>query len=308
MSGAGGFIGGAVVRALARRGDDVIAHVGPPGCGLAAPREALASLELDIVDAGDLTPLLHACDAVVHLAGPAAVAPSFTDPDGYMRAHALGTAALVGAAKNAAVRRFVLVSSAEVYGRAESERVREDAPPQPRSPYAAAKLAAEAVVGAAARAGGPTAVVLRPFSVYGPGQRASSLLAAIVSQVLRGDIVELRDLAPVRDHVHVDDVARAVMLACGADVEELDTFNVGTGTGTSVGGLVAAALDAFHRSGTVRELGAQRGAAEIFRLVADPSHAADALGWQAEIALRDGLASASAPAQASAPAPAPTST
>lgn len=302
VSGAGGFIGSAVVRALAGRGDDVIAHVGPPGCGLHAPLEALASVELDIADAGDLAPLLHGCDVVVHLAGPAAVTPSFADPDGYLRAHALGTAALVGAAKTAGVRRFVHVSSAEVYGRAADERVREDALPQPRSPYAAAKLAAEAVVGVAARTGGPSAVVLRPFSVYGPGQRASSLLALIVSQALRGTVVELRDLAPVRDYVHIDDVSRAVVRACDAHVDEIETVNAGTGTGTSAAALVAAVFDAFGRSGTMRELGAQRGAAEIFRLVADPSHAEAVLGWRAEIALRDGIATLPQPAPAPAPA------
>jgi nucleoside-diphosphate-sugar epimerase len=290
VSGAGGFIGSAVVRALAARGDDVIAHVGPPGCGLHAPPEALASLELDIVDAGDLAPLLRNCDAVVHLAGPAAVVPSFADAEGYLRAHALGTAALAGAAKTAGVRRFVHVSSAEIYGRADAERVREDAPARPRSPYAVAKLAAEAAVGAAARTGGPSAVVLRPFSVYGPGQRASSLLATIVSHVLAGDVVELRDLAPVRDYVHVHDVARAAVLACDAVVDEVETVNVGTGVGTSVAALVGTVFDALGRSGGVRELGAQRGAAEIFRLVADPSHADAVLGWRAAISLREGIA------------------
>lgn len=144
--------------------------------------------------------------------------------------------------------------------------------------------------------------MLRPFSVYGPGQRASSLLALIVSQVLRGAVVELRDLAPVRDYVHVDDVARAVVLACDAHVDEIETVNAGTGVGTSVAALVAAVFDAFGRSGTIRELGAQRGAAEIFRLVADPSHAQATLGWRAEIALHDGIAALPQPA---APAPSP---
>lgn len=290
MTGAGGFIGGAVVRALAARGDDVVAHVGPPGCGLQAPPEAVASLELDVGNAGELAPLLRGCDAVVHLAGPAAVAPSFADPDGYLRAHALGTAALVRAAAAASVRRFVYVSSAETYGRADAERVREDAPLRPRSPYAAAKVAAEAAVGVAARTGGPSAVVLRPFSVYGPGQRAASLLALIVERATNGDVVEVRDLAPVRDYVHVDDVARAAVLACDATVDEIAFANVGTGTGTSVAELAAAVLAALGLDKPVRELGAERGAAEIFRLVADPARARDVLGWSARIALRDGIA------------------
>jgi nucleoside-diphosphate-sugar epimerase len=290
VSGAGGFIGRAVVRALAARGDDVIAHVGPPGCGLVAPPEAFASISLDIADAGDLTPLLHGCEAVVHLAGPAAVAASFDDAEGYLRAHALGTAALASAASTAGVPRFVHVSSAEVYGRAGHARVREDAALRPRSPYAAAKVAAEAIVGASARNAGPTAVVLRPFSVYGPGQRANSLLASVLAQAQRGDVVGVRDLTPVRDYCHVEDVAAAIARACEVEVDEIATFNVGTGIGTSVRELIAAAFDALGASGTMRETGADRGPAEIFHLVADPDHAADMLGWRARIALREGLA------------------
>jgi len=292
VSGAGGFIGRAVVRALARRGDAVVAHVGPPGCGLAVPPEAVASLEFELGEPRDLAPLLRDCDAVVHLAGPASVAASFSDPDGYLRAHALGTAALMRAAVGAGVPRFVYVSSAEVYGRSDAACVREDAPLQPRSPYAAAKVAGEAAVGAAARTSGTSAVILRPFSVYGPGQRATSLLATILAQAVRGERVAVRDLAPVRDYCHLDDVANAIALACEIRVDQVAAFNVGTGVPTSVGELIEEVFAALGRPGSYQELGADRGAAEIFRLVADPEQAANALGWRAEIALRDGILSA----------------
>ena len=292
VSGSGGFIGRAVVRALAGRGGEVVAHIGPPGCGLTAPPEAVASLEFELGDRCDLGSSLRNCDAAVHLAGPASVAASFSDPHEYLRAHALGTAALMRAAVSAGVPRFVYVSSAEVYGRTEAVRVREDAPLRPRSPYAAAKVAGEAAVGAAARTSATSAVILRPFSVYGPGQRATSLLATILAQAVRGELVAVRDLAPVRDYCHLDDVANAIARACEIRVDQVAAFNVGTGVATSVGELIGEVFAALGRDGSYRELGADRGAAEIFRLVADPEHAANALGWRAEIGLRDGLRNA----------------
>jgi UDP-glucose 4-epimerase len=291
VSGAGGFIGRVAVRKLAAAGYEVIAHVGPPGVDLEPPPEARSNLRLEIEDASELAPLLRGCDVVVHLAGPASVATSFRDPLSYVRAHVMGTAALVDAARSAGVERFILVSSAEVYGRPAEAQVRENAPLQPRSPYAAAKLGAEAIVGAAARAGGPKALILRPFSVYGPGQRSSSLLAEMIAQAARGDSIVARDLRPVRDYCHVEDVARAILAASGVAVAEVETFNAGTGVATSVGALAAMVFEVLGRSGTVHESGAERGAAEIFRLVADPAHAAKVLGWRAETQLRQGIAS-----------------
>ena len=115
-------------------------------------------------------------------------------------------------AVDAGVTRFVHASSAEVYGApaVEVDLVPESAPLVPRSPYGAAKVGAEAVVGATSRTTGLDAVVLRPFSVFGPGMRRSSLLGTILEQVGRGGPVLLLDPSSVRDHCYVDDVADAV--------------------------------------------------------------------------------------------------
>lgn len=289
VTGAGGFIGRVVVRRLAAKGHDIAAHVGPPGTELEAPPEASSSVTFAIEDARDFAGRLSNHDVVVHLAGPAAVAGSFAAPLDYVRAHAVGTSAIVAAARAAGVPRLIYVSSAEVYGRRSEARVHEGMLPQPRSPYAAAKVAGEAIVGAAARTGGPTAVVLRPFSVYGPGQRPSSLLATIVDRAKSGRRVELRDLAPVRDYCQVDDVAEAIACACRCDIDECNVFNVGTGVGTSVADLAAMVTHVLGACTSVAEIGADRGPAEIFRLVADTSHARAGLGWRADVGLREGI-------------------
>ncbi|HEY1680450.1 MAG TPA: NAD(P)-dependent oxidoreductase [Candidatus Tumulicola sp.] len=290
VTGAGGFIGRATVRILARSGHEVTAHVAPTEGEMPAPSEATACVHFAIENAAEFANRMAACEVVVHLAGPAAVAASFGDPEEYMRSHAVGTCAVISAMRRAGVRRLVYVSSAEIYGRRDEPRVREDMTPSPRSPYAAAKVGAEAIVAAAARGGLLRAVVLRPFSVYGPGQRHASLLARIIDQAQSGTDIQLRDLTPTRDYCFVDDVANAIRSACHHAASEIAIFNVGTGIGTSVGQLAAIATEVMGTSAPVIELGADRGASEIFRLIADPSHARLELGWQASVDVRTGIA------------------
>lgn len=289
VTGAGGFIGRVVVRALAMAGYDVVAHIGPPGAELAVPGEAASAVWFAIEDASRFASSFRGCDVVVHLAGPAAVTPSFEDPQRYLCEHLLGTAALLATAQAEGVRRLVYISSAEVYGRTSLPRVSEDVQPRPRSPYAVAKIASEAYVMHAALTGGPEAFILRPFSVYGPQQRRTSVLGTILSQALGGDLVTVHDLAPVRDYCHVGDVARAVVLATTAPLEQFDVVNIGTGIGTSVSELIATVERSLARPLTVRVLGANRGPADILKLVADRRHAGSSLGWEPRIDLDEGV-------------------
>jgi nucleoside-diphosphate-sugar epimerase len=297
VTGAGGFVGAAVLAGGLRAGDELRAHTGP-GTSIQADGAAdLPSVSCDITDAESLAPLVAGVDAVVHLAGPPSVAASFADPTGFLRAHVLGTATVARLCRAHSVKRMVYVSSAEVYGvpSPPGRPVSEDAPTAPRSPYAAAKVGAEAVLGAAARSGELEAVVLRPFSVYGPGMRPTSVLGTIVEQVLRArreTRVVVHDLRPVRDYCHVDDVAAAVWRACAAPAAgAIRTYNVGTGRGTSVAELAAVVMAAASRTGPIVEGGpADRPAAcDIPALVADVDRARSELGWTAETMLEAGL-------------------
>ncbi len=86
------------------------------------------------------------------------------------------------------------------------------------------------------------------------------------------------------------DVANAIRSACSHAAGEIAIFNVGTGIGTSVGQLAAITTEVMGSSAPIIELGADRGSSEIFRLIADPSHARLELGWQASIDVRTGIA------------------
>ena len=135
--------------------------------------------------------------------------------------------------------------------------------------------------------------MLRPFSVYGPGGRPDAVLPTVLRQAVHSGVVEVVDPRPVRDFVHVDDVVEALRRALTADVAPgaVVTCNIGSGVGTSIGELAAAALRVTGRSAEVALApSADRpSGADISRLVADPSLAEEVLGWRAAVGLDEGL-------------------
>lgn len=292
VTGAGGFIGAAVVRALAGRGVSLTALVAPPGEAGARPPAGVEAVWGSIEDEALLRSWLARVDGIIHLAGPPSVAASFKDPHGCVAAHTAGTAALLGAMAARGCRRLVYLSSAEVYGRPEALPVSEEAALRPRSPYGAAKVGAEALIGAEVRARGLGAAVLRPTSVYGPGQSLGGLMGDLLRQVGRGGDVTVRDPRPVRDFLYVEDLVAAVATAAAQALPgRSHTFNVSTGRGTSVAQLAEALVKAAGERGRVLS-GApadRPGEADIPRLFADPAAIHRAWGWSPQVDLAQGL-------------------
>lgn len=302
VTGANGMIGAAVVTSDAARAVRLRTQVGIAHADerpLPATMAPGLSVACDITDLDALLPVAEGADVVIHLAGPPSVAASFTAPAETLRAHVLGTATVVELCRQLAIPRLVHISSAEVYGRPDRNPVAETAALAPRSPYAAAKVGAESVIGAAVRAGGLDAVVLRPFSVYGPGARREGVLGLILEQALVGDRIRLRKIDGIRDYCYVDDLAAAIWKAATSHLRGLHTFNVASGTGTRVDALALATLAARHGAlsgGAAVEVvpsdgdGDRPAAADIDELIADVTAARDELGWAATTALADGLA------------------
>jgi nucleoside-diphosphate-sugar epimerase len=290
VTGAGGFIGSVLTTALLGQGARVRVLAGAPGQDTSRLPAGVQPVHADISDHAVLDQLSAGGAVCIHLAGLPSVAASLEAPLEYQRVHVGGTLAMLEACRRAGVRRFIYVSSAEVYGRSGMEQVGEDHPMAPRSPYAAGKAAAEQYVGAYARAFGMETVVLRPFSVYGPGMSRHSVLGTILRQTRQAGDVVLADLRPVRDYVFVSDVIEGILRAAvlpGSD----QTFNLGTGVGTSVETLARTAMRVADRRLTLRCDPALRRPreAEIHHLVADPSCSERVLGWRAVVPLGEGL-------------------
>lgn len=300
VTGAGGFLGAAVVRRLVELGAHVRALLGPaPTTDLAPAPPGVAAVYVDLEDPRAfervLPRLLDELELVYHLAGPPSVAASFAEPARYLRVHAAGTAALLERCIATRVP-LVHVSSAEVYAPADGS-VGEDAPRAPRSPYGAAKLAAEHVIEACA-AGMIPATIVRPFSIYGPGGSPRSVIATIAAAVARGEAPCVADLRPVRDYVYVTDAADAILRAGCLDDRTADpagptvrAYNIASGRGVSVEALAHAIAGVAGRPDlTARAHTADSPAhALTLSLIGNPTRACAELGFRAETTLEDGL-------------------
>ncbi len=191
-----------------------------------------------------------------------------------------GTANVMTAAVAAGVRRLVLVSSSSVYGECPVP-AGEGRALAPLSPYGTSKVNAESVL-----RDGPGSlerVILRPFTVYGPGQRSDMLLA----RMLAGEAVRLFPF--VRDFTYVDEVADAVLAACSVAVEPDAVFVANLGSGRPVG--AEAMVDAFEEvtGGRPTVSWVEQRPGEPVQTWADPSVARAELCMPEPLSLVEGL-------------------
>lgn len=256
------------------------------GTALAARLPGARLTDVDTLDVRDPIPAsaFAGCEAIVHLAALTGVAPSLSRAAEYRRTNADGTAAVVAAAVAAGVRRVVVTSSSSVYGECPGPAVEDGTPLRPLSPYGESKAAAEAAVRAAS--GSSLArVVVRPFTVYGPGQRPDMLIA----RLLAGE-VGVRLFPFVRDLTYVDEVVDGLVAALSVPVAEgsVAVYNLGSGRPVAAGEL----LDSLAAvTGRRPEVGwVDRRPGEPVRTEADPSRARSELGLPPPLPLVDGLA------------------
>ena len=295
VTGGAGFIGAHSSRALLAAGHRVTAVDDLSHGKREAVPEGVA-LEVQDVRAPDLQHLFARLrpDAVLHLAAQMDVRKSVADPTFDASVNVLGTVNVLEAAQRAGVKRLVFASSGgAVYGEQESFPAAESHPRAPASPYGVSKLCGEEYLSLYAR-NGLCCLALRYANVYGPGQDPhgeAGVVAIFANKMLAGaQPVVNGDGGQTRDYVHVEDVARANVLALQSTAQ--GALNVGTGRETSVN-VLAAAL--------ARELGflqpivnGPAKAGEQRRSVVSPARALAVLGWAPRIELAQGLAATAA--------------
>jgi dTDP-L-rhamnose 4-epimerase len=332
VTGGAGFIGAHVARALAADGHDVLvldclhpaAHREPPPVDL--------PLVLgDVRDADLVARALRGVDAVMHQAAMVGMGVGLDDLPAYVGCNDLGTAVLLAEMARAGVGRLVLASSMVVYGegayscpdhgpvrpepRAPAdlasgrfepscprcgaplvpEVVDEDAAMNPRSLYAATKVAQEHLVGVWAATTGAAAVALRYHNVYGPRMPRDTPYAGVAaifrSALERGEAPRVfEDGAQRRDFVHVTDVARANLAALertAAAGSGLRAYNVASGEPHTVGEMASALAQALN--GPEPVLTGQFRAGDVRHVVASPRRARAELDFQAEVPFDAGI-------------------
>ena len=330
VTGGAGFIGSHVADALAGRGHDVVLldALLPQAHG-AMPEVGHRFVRGDVRDADVLSDLLSGVDVVCHQAAMVGHGVDPSDLPDYASHNDYGTAVLLAAMHATGVRKLVLASSMVVYGEGRyrcgehgvvrplprratdldaghfdprcpscsaplsSELVPEDAPLDPRSTYAATKLAQEHLTAAWARQTGGGVWALRYHNVYGPRMPSGTPYAGVASlfrsALQRGEApLVMEDGRQLRDFVHVTDVAAANALAVEAEApSELEAVNVCSGQPHTIGEL---ADELSHACGgpAPRVIGGAR-ANDVRHVVADPAKARRVLGFRATVGFSDGI-------------------
>ncbi|CAN5625208.1 NAD-dependent epimerase/dehydratase family protein [soil metagenome] len=333
LTGSAGFIGGAIATALEADGDEVV-RVDLMLAQAHGEAEAPAGThQLDVRDAAAWGDLLHGVDVVCHQAAVVGAGVTVADLPAYASHNDLGTAALLAAMHEASVSRLVVASSMVVYGEGRYtcevhgdqvpppcavaaldagdfdnhcphcgaplgwSLVDEDARLDPRSSYAASKLAQEHYTSSWVRQADASAIALRYHNVYGPlmprDTPYSGVAAMFRSSLERGEAPRVyEDGAQMRDFVHVADVARANVLALRAVVAGESggyaAYNVCSGHPVSIADVATRVAAGTGRDIAPEITGGYR-LGDVRHIVASPERARAELGFAAEILPDEGL-------------------
>lgn len=238
VTGAAGFIGSHVSRALIARGQRVL---GIDNFDPFYPRSrkqlnleligvpskvggAFELAEMDICNGAALCELFKSRkpQGVIHLAAKAGVRPSLADPSGYMHANVTGTSSVLQAALAAGCSRVSMASSSSVYGNCKVVPFSETMDvSEPISPYAASKRACELLAFTHHHVTKMPTACLRFFTVYGPGQRPDLAIGAFMGKIARGEAITMfGNGGTSRDYTFIDDIVSGVL----ASYDRIDRF------------------------------------------------------------------------------------
>jgi UDP-glucuronate 4-epimerase len=247
ITGGAGFIGSHLARSLVAAGAKVgILDNFDDFYSPQAKRQNIKDLAAevfvaDIRDAAQLQQVANrGWDSIVHLAALAGVRPSIANPRAYIETNVTGTLNVLEAARAAGIGQVVFGSSSSVYGASGKGPFKESSPlPATLSPYAATKVAAEQLCSVYSHLNGIRCVVLRFFTVYGPGQRPDLAISKFTRAILEGRPIPFHgDGSSQRDYTHVSDIVAGISAALNYRKTPYEVFNLGSGRRITLAKLV----------------------------------------------------------------------
>ena len=314
ITGGAGYIGAHVARAMVAAGERAVALDDVSSGNPARLPEEVPLVRGSVLDRPllDRTLAEHGVTGVIHLAAKKQVGESVEQPLRYYRENVHGLTVLLEAVVAAGVKRFVLSSSAAVYGMPDVDLVTEDTPAVPINPYGETKLTGEWLVRATGRAHGLATSCLRYFNVAGTATPelcdtgVFNIVPMFFDALTRGEAPRIfgddyptPDGTCVRDYIHVQDLAEAHVAAARA-LEQAEgtgentgdlTVNVGTGEGVSVREMADLVAEITGRREPAARVVPRR-AGDPARVVASAERIRKELGWTPRLGVRDMVASA----------------
>ncbi|PWC39786.1 NAD(P)-dependent oxidoreductase [Azospirillum sp. TSO35-2] len=301
VTGACGWLGGAIVRALLARGDTVVGLdlAVPPAMAALAARDP--RLAVEAADLGEWHRVLrlfetHQPDAVIHAAAIVGVTQAADIPLAALRVNVEGSVNLFEAMRLTGVRRVVHISTEETYGDFQAPLIDEDHPQRPVSVYGLTKLAAEHYGRVYSRNHGLDCINVRTCWVYGPHLPRLRMPRTFIEAALRGEPFHEPTGADFAvDQVYIDDTVAGVLLALDKDTHRFDAYNIATGVAPTLrdtaeavnravpGARITVGCAPVHRLGDTPIVSAAKGALDIRRAAAE-------LGYRPGYDLQSGIA------------------
>lgn len=238
--------------------------------------------------------LVSQSDVVVHMAAETHVTRSIFDNFHFFETDVLGTQVVANAVleHRRRVKLFVHISSSEVYGTALTDKMSEDHPLNPLSPYAAAKAGADRLVYSYWATYNLPTVIVRPFNTYGPYQHLEKVIPRFITSCILDEPLRVHgDGRAQRDWLYVEDLARALDLIIHGDPAKLvgQTLNLGTGRSIDIKTIAQMVLKMMGKSeNLLQHIGNRPG--QVFRHTACAEKARRLLDWQPSVKFEEGLA------------------
>jgi dTDP-glucose 4,6-dehydratase len=255
--------------------------------------ERLRFIQGDIRDVTDVASALEGIDVIVNAAAESHVSKSISEGGSeFVTTNVVGTQVLLDAMRSyPGVERFVLISSSEVYGTAETEPMTEDHPLNPRSPYAGTTAGGDRLAYSYWCTYDLPITIIRPFNNYGPFQHPEKVIPRFIIQALCDRPLTIHgDGHASRDWLHVFDTAKAITAACEVPLDRIvgETINVATGIDETVEQIADMILDILGKPLALKRHITDR-PGQVDRHIGSTDRAELMLGWRSEIPFATGL-------------------
>lgn len=222
---------------------------------------------------------------VFHLAGQTYVPDSWTKTDIFYKNNILGTQNVLEFCRHTGAK--LIYSSAYVYGLPKYLPIDEKHPVLPNNPYAHSKWLGEELCRFCAREYQNRILIIRPFNIYGPGQKERFLIPFLFKQIREKSSIKVKDDAPKRDYLYISDLIEAYLGFIDYEGKE-QVFNVGYGVSFSVREIIEMMIETAGRPIKWSSQGQKR-PYEIPDTMADNRLLRTTLGWEPKVTFREGI-------------------
>ena len=292
VTGGCGFIGSEIVKQLSLIGANVTI-IDNLSSGKEKYIQGLSNVKLitaDLLDNDVVRSVVKDKEYVINNAALPFIPDSYYIPKKFFDVNVNATISLaLSVIKEKKVKRFVHISSSEIYGTARYVPMNENHHTVPQSTYAVSKLAGERVVFTMHKEHNLPAVIIRPFNSFGPNITQPYIIPEIIRQIMKGDVIKLGNLNAKRDLTYVSDTAKGIILSLVKEGVIGEVINIGSQRSYSIKDLVSLISEIMGKKISIEIDSSRFRPYDVDTLICDYERATKLLGWKPEITIREGL-------------------